>query len=97
MDITLGEIIVWLIVGGLAGSITGLIVKRTKEGFGRWRNLGIGLAGALLGGLVFDLLNIDLGLGELKVSFEDVVAALLGSLVFLLVVRLLRRRRTSKA
>ena len=44
MNITLdySQIIVWLIVGALAGSIAGMLVKRTREGFGPFTNLGIG-------------------------------------------------------
>ena len=88
------QIIVWLIVGAIAGSLAGLIVKRTKQGFGWFTNLGIGLVGALIGGLLFRLFRIDLGLGAISVSLEDIVAALLGSVVFLIVLRLIRRRRS---
>jgi hypothetical protein len=35
-----------------------LIVKRDREGFGVIRNLGLGLAGALVGGLLFRLLRL---------------------------------------
>ncbi len=63
MKITIDQIIVWLIVGALAGSFTGMVVKRAKEGFGRFTNLGIGLIGALIGGSIFRAFNIDLGLG----------------------------------
>ena len=86
------QIIVWLIVGAIAGSLAGLIVKRTKQGFGWFTNLGIGLVGALIGGLLFRLFGIDLGLGAISVSLEDIVAALLGSIVFLIVLRLIRKR-----
>ena len=41
MDIKLAEVIVWLIVGALAGSLTGFVVTRKKEGFGRYVNLGV--------------------------------------------------------
>lgn len=81
MDVTLSEVIVWLIVGGLAGSWAGKIVTFKKEGLGRWTNLGVGLIGAMLGGLVFNLFNIDLGLGNVTISFEDLFSALIGSLV----------------
>jgi uncharacterized membrane protein YeaQ/YmgE (transglycosylase-associated protein family) len=84
MDLTLGELIVWLIVGGLAGSLTGMLVTFKKEGLGRWTNLGVGLGGAVLGGVLFNILNIDLGLGELKVSFEDLLSAFVGSLVLMI-------------
>jgi len=79
----LGEIIVWLIVGGLAGTFTGRLVTRKREGLGRWTNLGVGLIGALVGGFLFNVLRIDLGLGELKVTFEDLIAAVCGSLLFI--------------
>jgi hypothetical protein len=35
-----------------------------KEGLGRWTNLLVGIVGAVLGGEVFELLRIDLGLAE---------------------------------
>jgi len=53
MHFTLDEIGTWLIVGALAGSLAGVLVKRRKEGFGGLTNLGIGLVGALLGGALF--------------------------------------------
>jgi uncharacterized membrane protein YeaQ/YmgE (transglycosylase-associated protein family) len=93
MNITLGELVAWVIVGALAGTATGLIVKRKKEGFGRWTNLGIGLVGALIGGLLFDLLNVDLIRGEVTIRFQDVLAALVGSLLFLVGLGVYRWRR----
>ena len=89
---TYPELIVWLVIGALAGSLAGMLVRRRREGFGRLSNLGIGLVGALIGGLLFRLLGIDLGLGVVAVSLEDLVAALIGSLVFLGLLRLLRGR-----
>ena len=86
MSITFGQIIVWLIVGALAGSLAGMLVKGSKRGFGTWTNLGIGLVGALLGGLLFKLFNINLGLGAIAITFEDLIAAFLGSLIFLAIV-----------
>jgi len=92
MNVTVSQIIVWLIVGTLAGSITGIVVKGTKEGFGRFTNLGIGLMGALIGGSIFRAFNIDLGLGDLSISFQEVLAAFLGSLVFLLLLWLIHKK-----
>ncbi|MBN1911187.1 MAG: GlsB/YeaQ/YmgE family stress response membrane protein [Pirellulales bacterium] len=80
MDIS--RLIVLLIVGGLAGTVAGWLVTRKKEGLGRWTNLGVGLVGAVIGGFLFEALHIDLGLGEIKVTFEDLVAAVCGSLLF---------------
>jgi uncharacterized membrane protein YeaQ/YmgE (transglycosylase-associated protein family) len=84
----LGPIIVWLIVGGLAGTLAGRTVTFTKEGLGRWTNIGVGLVGALIGVGLFKVFHIDLGLGEIKITFEDLIAAFVGSLLFIAVWRL---------
>ncbi len=94
MDITLDEVIAWLIVGALAGSLAGMLVKRRKEGFGRLWNLVIGLIGALIGGLLFKVLGINLGLlAEVRITLQNLVAALVGSLVFLAIVWCIRSWR----
>jgi uncharacterized membrane protein YeaQ/YmgE (transglycosylase-associated protein family) len=97
MNLTVGEIIVWIIVGALAGSVVGMVVKRKKEGFGRWANLGIGLAGAVIGGGLFNLLGIDLGLGQLAITFDDLLAAFVGSLIFLVALWIYQRRAGARA
>jgi len=94
MQISWSLIVVWLIVGALAGSLAGIVVKRSKEGFGRVANVGIGLVGALVGGFVFKIFNINLGLSSIVVSFEDLVEAFIGSLIFLLGVWLFRKYRS---
>jgi hypothetical protein len=43
-------------------------------GLGRWTKLLVGIVGALLGGELFKLLRIDFGLGDLKVTFGDLIA-----------------------
>jgi uncharacterized membrane protein YeaQ/YmgE (transglycosylase-associated protein family) len=94
MHITWEVIVVWLIVGALAGSLAGMVVKRSKEGFGRLTNIGIGLVGALVGGLFFKIFNINLGLRNIVVSFEELLEAFLGSLFFLLVLWIVRKFKT---
>ena len=83
MNITLTDLLVWVVVGMIAGSLAGVAVKRKKGGFGRYGNLGIGLVGALIGGFLFDLLRIDLGLQNVTISLQDIVSAFVGSLLFL--------------
>ena len=78
------QLIVWAIVGLLGGSIASLIVTWSREGFGRWRNFGLGLVGALVGGFIFRIFGLFPGLDRITVSLRDVVAAFLGSLVVLL-------------
>ena len=92
----IGQIIVWIIVGGFAGTLAGRAVTFKKEGLGRWANLLVGMIGAVIGGELFKLFRIDFGLGELKVTFEDLIAAFLGSLLVILLWRTRRKVQSKK-
>jgi uncharacterized membrane protein YeaQ/YmgE (transglycosylase-associated protein family) len=85
----IGQFIIWIIVGGFAGTLAGRVVTFKKEGLGRWVNLLVGMVGAAIGGALFKLLKIDFGLGELKVTFEDLIAAFLGSLLVIFLWRII--------
>ena len=93
MEFSISEIIVWLVVGALTGPVVGVLMKRSRDGYGRWRNFGIGLVGALIGGFLFKLLDIDMGLGSFAISLQDLVAAFLGALLFLLIIAMLQQQR----
>lgn len=92
--ISLDQIIVWVIVGVLGGSLTGLLVKRERKGFGMLPNLGLGLAGALVGGVLFRLLGLFPDLDKISISLRDVVSALVGSLIVLGALWLRQRSKT---
>jgi uncharacterized membrane protein YeaQ/YmgE (transglycosylase-associated protein family) len=97
MSVTIDQLAAWLIVGALAGSLAGLIVKRRKEGFGYGLNLALGLAGAVIGGVIFKLFHINLGvLGGVSISTEDVIEGLIGSLVLLGTIWVVRRWMAKK-
>ena len=96
-DMNIGEIIVWIIVGGFAGTLAGRAVTLKKQGLGRWTNLLVGMAGAVIGGGLFRLLRIDLGLGALKVTFEDLISAFLGSLIVIFVWRMVASAKAKNA
>lgn len=83
MAITMSQIIVWLIIGLLGGTLAGAVVRWQREGFGWWTNLGIGLVGALVGGALFRLFGIWPGLESISISLRDVVSAVIGSMLFL--------------
>jgi len=85
MNLTLGQFIVWLIVGSLAGTLAGRLVTFKKEGLGRLTNLGVGMIGASIGGFLFNVFDIDFGLGAFKVTFEDLIAAFSGSMLFIVI------------
>lgn len=92
MQITLYQIAVWLILGLLAGSLTGLIVKGEKRGFGLQTNLVLGLGGAVVGGLIFRVFGLFPNLDKIAISLRDIVAALAGSFLILAAFWLWRRR-----
>jgi uncharacterized membrane protein YeaQ/YmgE (transglycosylase-associated protein family) len=82
---SLGQFIVWIIVGLLGGSLAGLMITWERKGFGIVRNLGVGLIGALVGGLLFRMLGLFPALDRIAISLRDVVAAFVGSLLVLTV------------
>ena len=78
------SIFAWIIIGAIAGWLAGLLVK--GYGFGLIGNIVIGILGAGIAGLLAPSLGVH------TESFGgNVVAALLGALVLLLLVGLIRR------
>ena len=71
---SLAQFIVWIVMGLLGGSLMGLIITRARKGFGQARNMGLDLAGAIVGGLLFRLLGLLPGLDQISISLRDVVA-----------------------
>jgi uncharacterized membrane protein YeaQ/YmgE (transglycosylase-associated protein family) len=80
---SLDQLIVWVIVGLLGGSLAGLLTTWDRKGFGLFRNLAVGLGGALVGGLLFRLFGLFPELDRISISLRDVVAAVAGSLLLL--------------
>jgi uncharacterized membrane protein YeaQ/YmgE (transglycosylase-associated protein family) len=92
MTVDIADVAVWIVVGMLAGTLAGLIVKRRKAGYGHLANLGLGLVGALIGGYLFDLFGIAPGLDSISISLRDIGAALFGSLLLLVLLYYARSR-----
>ena len=82
---SLAQVIVWVIVGLIGGSLAGLIVTWKRRGFGPLQNLGMGLVGAFVGGLLFHLLGLFPGLDAATISLRDIVAAVPGTSLVLAV------------
>jgi uncharacterized membrane protein YeaQ/YmgE (transglycosylase-associated protein family) len=83
------HLIVWLIIGLVAGALAGRLVE--GGGFGCLLDTVIGLAGAVIGGIIVNQLgftSFDSG-GVLR----DIVVSFIGAVILLLVVRLLTPRR----
>ena len=79
----LGELVAWVVFGGLAGWIASMIVGKNAE-MGVLANIVVGIIGALIGGWLLpnDANTFDLG------SF---LAAIVGAVVLLVLVNLFTR------
>ena len=87
MSIELSDVISWVIVGIIVGPLVGRVATGKKGGWGWWKNSGVGLIGAAIGGVIWNLFGFDLGLGDIRVTLEDLVAACVGvALLWLIVV-----------
>lgn len=87
LTVTSGEIITWVIIGLLSGWGAGAILNRSRRGFGLLGNLLLGLVGAFVGGILFNLLNISI-LPQVSISIDDLISGLVGAVVVVLIVRL---------
>lgn len=86
-DMTVGieSIIIWLIVGGVAGWLAGLIVR--GFGFGLLGNIVIGIVGAFLAGWLLPMAGISIGAGIVGA----IIHALIGAVILLVIIGLIRR------
>ena len=75
------ELIYWVIVGVVAGWLTGKIMK--GAGFGPVMDLVVGTAGAILGGLLLQ----TLGFGAPMTFIGRIVVSVLGAVLLVWIVR----------
>lgn len=80
---SIGQMIVWIVVGLIGGSLAGYLIKRDRRGFGHVQNLALGLLGALAGGFLFRIFGLFEALDRYSVSLRDVTSAVVGSLLVL--------------
>lgn len=78
-------LIIFLLIGAVAGWLAGLIVK--GGGFGLFGNMVVGIIGAFLAGWLLPRVGFALGGGLVGA----VVHATIGAVILLLVVRVLKR------
>lgn len=97
MEIGIAEIINWLVVGLIAGGFVGMLLTGKKAGYGWFKNLGMGLAGGLIGGFLFvKLIKLDFGMSEIGITLQELVAAILGTLLVLLAFKLFGKKGKKK-
>ena len=80
---SIDQVVVWIVIGILSGSLVGRLITWKKEGLGLCRNLGLGLSGALIGGFLFRLVGVLPNLDRVSVSLRDIVAAVIGAFLVL--------------
>ena len=80
---TFAQFAVWLCIGLIGGALAGRLMTWDREGYGRWPNFALGLAGALIGGFIFRVLGLFPELDKYAVSLRDIVASLVGALLLL--------------
>ncbi|MES1198589.1 MAG: GlsB/YeaQ/YmgE family stress response membrane protein [Pseudomonadota bacterium] len=78
-------LILWLVVGAIAGWLAGIIVR--GYGFGLVGNIVVGIIGAFVGGWIF--IHTDIGLGGGIIG--QIFGATIGAIVLLFLIRLVRR------
>ena len=83
MDIQ--SLIVFLLIGAIAGWLAGLIVK--GFGFGLIGNIVVGIVGAFIAGWLLPKLGINIGTGIVAA----IINAVIGAVILLVVVKLVKR------
>jgi uncharacterized membrane protein YeaQ/YmgE (transglycosylase-associated protein family) len=86
---SIGSIIIFLIVGAVAGWLAGLVVK--GRGFGLVGDIIIGIVGALIGGWLLPRLGIRISAGITNVEIGQFIEAFIGAVILLIILRLVRR------
>lgn len=79
------SLLVFLIVGAVAGWLAGQLVK--GYGFGLLGNIVVGIVGALIAGWLFPAIGISLGTG----TVAAIIHATIGAVILLVLLRLVKQ------
>jgi uncharacterized membrane protein YeaQ/YmgE (transglycosylase-associated protein family) len=85
MEIDLQSLIVWLLIGAIAGWLAGQIMK--GGGFGLVGDIIVGIVGAFIAGILFPRLGFAFG----NPLVGSIIAAVVGACLLLFIMRLVRR------
>jgi uncharacterized membrane protein YeaQ/YmgE (transglycosylase-associated protein family) len=78
-------IIVWLIIGAVAGWLAGTLLR--GGGFGLFGDILVGIIGAFLGGWLAGVLGLHLASGLIS----SIITATVGAIILILIVRMIKR------
>ncbi|MGE0241387.1 MAG: GlsB/YeaQ/YmgE family stress response membrane protein [Parvibaculaceae bacterium] len=79
------SILVFLLIGAIAGWLAGLIVR--GGGYGLIGDIVVGIIGAFIAGLILPRIGVSLGGGVLGA----ILGATIGAVILLLIVRVVKR------
>jgi uncharacterized membrane protein YeaQ/YmgE (transglycosylase-associated protein family) len=79
------SIVIWLIVGAIAGWLAGMVVK--GGGFGLVGDIVVGIVGAVIAGWLLPRIGIVIGGGIIAM----IIDAFIGAVILLIVLRLVKR------
>jgi uncharacterized membrane protein YeaQ/YmgE (transglycosylase-associated protein family) len=79
------EIIIFLLIGAVAGWLAGLVVR--GYGFGLIGNIAVGIVGAVIAGWLFPRLGVGLPAG----TIGQIISAAIGAVILLVIIGLIRR------
>ncbi len=87
------QVITWLLIGLFAGFLASIIVR--GRGMGLLASIVVGLIGALVGGFLFSILNIQVPselVQGITLRYIDIIVSLVGALIVLLIASRFWRR-----
>lgn len=84
------SIIGWIIIGAAAGWLASIIMKKNSQ-MGAFANISVGIIGALIGGVVF---NVLLGVGITGFNAWSLLVSVVGSVILLWIINILGRDKT---
>ena len=79
------SLIIWLIVGALAGWLAGMVVK--GGGFGLIGDIVVGIVGGLIAGWLLPQFGLMIGGGVIAA----IINAFIGAVILLVIIRLIKR------
>jgi uncharacterized membrane protein YeaQ/YmgE (transglycosylase-associated protein family) len=86
-SVTLESLVIWIVVGVVAGFLAGVIVK--GYGFGLVGNLIVGIVGAFLAGWLLPAVGVSFSVVNPLVT--SIAYATIGAVVLLILIGLVRR------
>jgi uncharacterized membrane protein YeaQ/YmgE (transglycosylase-associated protein family) len=84
MTINIPALLIFLLIGAIAGWLAGLVMK--GRGFGVLGNMAVGIVGAVLGGSIFQFLGI-----HASGRVGTFVMAFVGAVVLVFLIKLIKR------